>query len=385
MAIAALAHCSKTTEIIVVVDTDLAVGAEVDEITVTVEDGAGFVEKRSARVGPGATALPLTLGVTAGDDPNRTVTVKAVGRLRGADVTAASIRTTFVEGESKLAHVSLCRSCGASCATVDATGSSLPAWNGSTPRGPLCAAGPVDASADAGDGSTGVDSGNAGDSGEAGALDLLAFWDFEDDGGSEVFDKSGNGRHAVVGGNGVSRGLGRDGGGLVFVRLDGGEDGTFSCQDHVASLIENEGTLSFWWRNDDDTPPELARSAAIFDNQNSTRDHFFVYRWKEDQPTQFTLAFQLDSGVVGNDDFVNGDGGTKFPMPLNAWTRVVITWSVLAATLTVAQGDAQALEFYKAWTPRDPRCVFGIHTRGALDDVRFYGRVLSAAEIATIP
>lgn len=389
-------HCSATTELVVVVDTDLDTGAEVDEIDVTVSDGVGFETHRSARIGPSGTALPLTLGVTAGDDPARVVTVRAVARLRGVDVASAGLRTGFVEGERKLAHVSICRSCGAACATRDVTSTSLPAWSGAAPSAPVCTApgdgdsGPRD---DAGGGGI-VDGGDAGRDGDADAAvdpTLFAYYDFEETTG-QVLDRSGRGHHADITGVGAERAPGKVGQGLAFRRLDGGtENGQLDCDDHSdAGMFPSSGTLSFWWRDDDTAAAStLGSSVTVFSNQTSAQDHFFVSRFANDDPQEMTLGFQFKTLDASTDDYANTTGANvpppKFFVPKGVWTRIVITWGPNGGSRTIGTGLTTGFSFYRAWSPANQRCFFGRHAHGALDEVRFFTRELTPQEISAIP
>lgn len=399
-AIAGIAHCSAVTELIVVVDTDLAAGSEVDEIDVTVEDGAGFETHRSARIGgAGGTQLPLSLGVTAGDDPNRKVTVRAVARSRGTDVASATLRTGFVEGESKLAHVSICRSCGASCAAVDVAGASLPAWSGSAPSAAVCGgpnagdSGPNDRDDGAvSDGGDAGDGGTTGDADAAGDPSLFAYYDFEETSG-QVIDRTGRGHHAdITGIGGAARGPGKIGQGIVFTRFaDGGENGQLDCDDHSdAGMFPSSGTLSFWWRDDDTAAAgALGSSVTVFSNQTSAQDHFFVSRFAGDDAQELTLGFQFKTLDASTDDYANTTGANvpppKFVVPKSVWTRIVVTWGPNGGSRTIGTGLTTGFSFYRAWSPANQRCFFGRHAHGALDEVRFYTRELTPQEIGTIP
>lgn len=224
-----------------------------------------------------------------------------------------------------------------------------------------------------------------GDATPGAAAELLVYWKFDEASGAQVLDESNHGRHATIVGA-VQREQGRYGGGLTFTRGDAGDGtGELDCQDLAATLVRPTGTLLFWWRDDDDTPAPLARSAGVFDNQSSLRDHFFVTRFKNAPAHSFTLGFQFaapDAAAI--DDLANGTGGTVFSLKKGEWTRIVVSWT--AAGATVRSGTAvETFTFYRAWAPTAPGCFFGRHARGALDEVRFYDRPLSTDEITALP
>jgi hypothetical protein len=395
-AIGGIAHCSAVTELVVVVDTDLAAGTEVDEIDVTVDDGAGFTAKRTARVG-GSDALPLSLGVTAGDDANKPVTVRAVARLRGVEVASAGLRTNLVEGESKLAHVSICRSCGTTCATVEAAGATLPAWSGSAPSAAVCSGvndgdgGGLDSGRDASIDAP-VDALDADSATDGGVPLVLAYWDFDEEaGGPVVFDRSGNQRDIGFTGSTVKRAPGKIGNGLQFSRTDAGTGtGSLSCEAWKAELFGASGALSFWWRDEDPAPAStIPSSVGVFSTQSSGRDHFFVSRFRQDPPQRFTLGFQFkDLDATAVDDYANDDGGgpTKLDVVQSTWTRILVTWTPNGATLRNGKDALPiALPFKRPWTATDQSCFFGSNAVGVLDEVRVFSRPLNDAEIAALP
>jgi hypothetical protein len=133
----ASASCSDVTELVVVVDSDLRAGAEIDTVDVQVDGPAGFeAEPRRAAV-TGASSLPVTLGIAAGSDPTAAVTVTAVATLGGKEVARTVGRGRMTAGTRRLLHVSLCRSCGLSC-TFDVGDEPLPAWSGGPPDHHAC-------------------------------------------------------------------------------------------------------------------------------------------------------------------------------------------------------------------------------------------------------
>ena len=111
---ALIAGCSSSTQLVVVVDSDLAVPGEIDEVRVTVAGPSGSTTETSQAL-DGA-PLPLTLGVSPSGEALGPVVIVAEGRLDGALVVSRTARTTLVRGESRLLYLFLARSClGVSC------------------------------------------------------------------------------------------------------------------------------------------------------------------------------------------------------------------------------------------------------------------------------
>jgi formylglycine-generating enzyme required for sulfatase activity len=142
VALAALGavQCSDLTELVVVVDTDLVAGMEIDRIDVRIE-AAGFASDKGSDVTlPGS--LPLTIDVSPGSNASADVTIIAVAKLKGVEVTRTTARAKMTPGAQRLLHVSLCRSCvGPACSTD--RGDRLPAWSGALPTTNQCPVGPT--------------------------------------------------------------------------------------------------------------------------------------------------------------------------------------------------------------------------------------------------
>ena len=371
----ALARCSSVTELIIVIDSDLAPGADIDDIEISVDNGNGFVDtKRRAVLAAGD--LPITLGVRAGSRPNAAVAVQATARRAGQLVTTAALRTSMVEGESKLVQVSLCRSCGAACEPREVPGATLPAWTGSSPSAPSCSGPGVDPT----DGGLDAEPIDAPIDAPYVSPPLLAYWDFEEGSGTTVFDRSGANRNATItaADPAIVRGEGKYDRGVVFARRSGER---LDCPDVMSSLI-NDGALSFWMRDDDDDPAPLASSASYFSNQNSTRSHLFVWREKTASPQSLEVAFQLaDDGGAGV-----YAGKVPFDVTKSVWTRVVVSWSQTGARVLVGtSGTPATVTFPGKWAPNEQSCYFGSSAKVAFDDIKFFARTLTDAEMAAIP
>jgi hypothetical protein len=110
-----LSGCSQDdplTQLVVVVDSDLRVPADLDSVTVTVQaPSGGTFEETAALGGAGGLALPVTLGLRHEGGALGPVHVLARGRSEGRLVVAQSARTSFIEGESLLLRLVLSRRC----------------------------------------------------------------------------------------------------------------------------------------------------------------------------------------------------------------------------------------------------------------------------------
>jgi alpha-tubulin suppressor-like RCC1 family protein len=148
----ALSGCHQTTEIVLVVDTNLT-SYDIDQIDISVTGS----QTRTININldaPATPPFPWTLGLEPGGETGH-VAVSVVASSLGNLVVQQSADTTFVEGEEKMLRLLLLDSCvGVSCASGTDTqtcsvgtcasdaiaGSSLPAWSGSAPSRPAPAA-----------------------------------------------------------------------------------------------------------------------------------------------------------------------------------------------------------------------------------------------------
>ncbi|MBX3231620.1 MAG: SUMF1/EgtB/PvdO family nonheme iron enzyme [Labilithrix sp.] len=143
-AVVAATDCSELTQVVIVVDTDLA-PSDVDRVDVTVTGPNGNAGDRSAE----AASLPLSFSVQAGSNPSADLTIVAVAKRGGADVLRRTAVVRMTDGKSTLVHLSLCRACGATCADVTTTTD----FTGTVPSAPSCSgAEERDGGGDAGDG-----------------------------------------------------------------------------------------------------------------------------------------------------------------------------------------------------------------------------------------
>jgi hypothetical protein len=120
------------TEIVVVIDSDLAVPSALDEISIQVEGASGI--PKSARVtltGAGSALLPVTLGLRPSSPGSSPVTIRATGLLVGTRKVFAEVRTSFIEGRRLVVRIVLSSAClGVVCAsgeTCSPAGACVPA------------------------------------------------------------------------------------------------------------------------------------------------------------------------------------------------------------------------------------------------------------------
>lgn len=131
------------TELVVVVDSDLGIPAEMDAVRVRVTRPDRTMADQTQPL-TGASDLPLTLGIVADGASLGPIDVVAEGVLRGTVVVSRSARTTLVRGETRVLTLYLVRSCigttcpaGQSCtehgcAPLEVV--TLPPWTGTPPR-----------------------------------------------------------------------------------------------------------------------------------------------------------------------------------------------------------------------------------------------------------
>ncbi len=132
-----------STELIVVVDTDIAVPSQMNttQIIVTRPDGTMAVERESVT---SSSMFPLTLTVVADHDSLGPLTVVATGSLGTTEVVSRQAQVTLVRDEAHVLTLHLVRSCigttcpsgqtctESGCQSVEVT--NPPIWTGMPPR-----------------------------------------------------------------------------------------------------------------------------------------------------------------------------------------------------------------------------------------------------------
>lgn len=163
LALTLAAACSQSadpvTELVVVVDSDLAVPAELDEISVRATGPDGTAQMASARLGVGMTPLPRALVLNHEAGLLGPLQVRVEGKRGGGSVVTRDAQASFVVGKSLVLPLHLVAACRArrctgdqtcteyGCAERDLDSDALDEWSGEKPRlGPVDAGPPEDAS-----------------------------------------------------------------------------------------------------------------------------------------------------------------------------------------------------------------------------------------------
>ena len=140
--------CTSPTEIVLVIDTDLAVPVDIDHVDILAR-GSQMQSTVGVDVGTtGSPSFPLTLGLTTADAAGP-VSVTVVGSLQGNAVVQQDADTAFVSGSKRMLRMLLLSSCigtscpmgdtcaSSGCSATSTPGSSLPAWTGGLPARPV--------------------------------------------------------------------------------------------------------------------------------------------------------------------------------------------------------------------------------------------------------
>ena len=105
------------TEIIVAVDTDLDVPAELDGIRIEMTGPGGEIRQAMGPL-PDATALPATVGMVYRDGPLGPVQVEVRGKYMGTDPIQRNAVVDFIRDQTVVLHIVLAREClGIGCST----------------------------------------------------------------------------------------------------------------------------------------------------------------------------------------------------------------------------------------------------------------------------
>jgi DUF1680 family protein len=204
---------------------------------------------------------------------------------------------------------------------------------------------------------------------------FAAWHTFDEGSGNAVLDATGNGAEAALVG-GVSRVAGRSGGAVSL----NGTDGHVRLADDVLAGAQ-AWSFAAWVRLDG-TPATWSRIVDI--GSGATANLFLTPRADSGR-----LRFAITSAGGGAEQRIEAD-----PLPTNAWTHVALSAGQGAVTLYVngaqvgRNGNVTVVPAHFANHLRS--CYLGRsqypdpYLRGALDDVRIYGRTLTAAEVADL-
>ncbi len=169
----AVVGCAERTQIVVEVDSDLAVPGELDGIEVIVTGSQSMSASGSLLDRP----LPRTVGLVPAGDSLGPIEIRAVGTLRGVPVVERVATTSFLQGRTLLLRMFLSRACrgvtcGAGetcdegrCVSSEVDPEMLPEWTDADAGGQRRDSGPdrtdggADAGTDAGPRDSGTDAG----------------------------------------------------------------------------------------------------------------------------------------------------------------------------------------------------------------------------------
>jgi hypothetical protein len=123
LALVAMVGCRSrpAAELVVVVDSDLDVPAELDGVRVSV-NGRVVGERTLANT----LELPATLTLIPKGDPAEALLITAEGTLGGRVVARQEVHTGFVPGSARQLAIFLAEQCGTSCAPIEVDASALP-------------------------------------------------------------------------------------------------------------------------------------------------------------------------------------------------------------------------------------------------------------------
>ncbi|MFK7991840.1 MAG: putative metal-binding motif-containing protein [Sandaracinaceae bacterium] len=136
---------SPVTQLVVAVDTPMAIPGELDAIEIVVAGPSGIQTSSTEDLtAADAPTLPLTLGVTPATEALGPLNIIAIGRRSGIEVVRTAARVTLTEGETRLLTLTLVLGCaGRPCDAGETCGpggctplerGALPAFTGEVPR-----------------------------------------------------------------------------------------------------------------------------------------------------------------------------------------------------------------------------------------------------------
>lgn len=132
------------TEVVVVVDTDLALGEELDALRIEVTGPGELAQSASAELEAGS-ALPQTLGLVHERGARGPIRVLALGMLDGQEVLRREAELSFIEDKTLTLPMHLVRACVAhacgeaqtcsehGCISSEVDATRLSEWHGSPP------------------------------------------------------------------------------------------------------------------------------------------------------------------------------------------------------------------------------------------------------------
>jgi hypothetical protein len=207
-------------------------------------------------------------------------------------------------------------------------------------------------------------------------LPLLAHYEFNEASGNSAADASGGGKTAAVAGA------------AAFVPGKVGNAVDFNAAGQYVSLpagllsTTREFTVATWVRLD-----TIGTWSRLFDfGTGTTINMFFTPR-----SDAGTARFAITTGGSAKQERINAPA----PLPVGAWTHVAVTISGGTGILYINRAEvartsgmmltpASLGNTTQNWIGRS-QYTADPYLDGKVDDLRFYSRALSAAELATLP
>ena len=202
----------------------------------------------------------------------------------------------------------------------------------------------------------------------------------------------------------VSAAAGRHGSAIVFSRYTDGILFYRAADNLVYRKEDWSGTMSFWLRLDPDADLESGQWCdPIQITSRSWDDGALFVDFTRQAPRSFRLAAFADRGVwnpSGQDWQEMPDGAMPMitvddpPFDAERWTHVALAWSRFngppgAAVLTAYLDGQLAGELRDrpqsiSWTGEEVLVQIGLQMVGAMDDLAFFDRELSAEEVRVL-
>jgi hypothetical protein len=376
-------QCSRLTEILVVVDSDLG-SDRIDLIAIDIQGPSGGPIHREAALA--TISLPITLDVTPGSDDSAEITVTATASKAGVKVVASTVRASFVEGKSLELPVTLCAGCiGVTCAAGERceSGRCVAESLGALPSlGDVSRLTCAPTSADGGEGGPDgdADASNVADAFDAFKPDVAAlgcgvagnalegYWQMDEDGGTVVSDCSGKGVIGTLNGT-FQRIAGRIGAGALHFDGNGYID--------LGNTLALSGPISIaaWVKVD-----SFASNGRVLSKSGAVPDRGFDLTLESKGTAHFQIALDGTNEV-----------GAEDAAPSGVWTHIAGVFvpgtevrlfvdGKRAATVTTTATSS----VYSQPAQIARRADDAGRLTGAVDDVRIYSRVLTDAEIADL-
>lgn len=142
-----LTGCGKSaaTAIVVIVDTDMAVPAELDGLTIVASGPTGMMANLAQPLAADSPTAPYVFTIAPVNNDASAVDLTVTGTLAGGTVVTRQVRTTFIKGKTLQLFIFLRALCGTrscpgqtcgndgSCASIDMDPTALPEFSGQVP------------------------------------------------------------------------------------------------------------------------------------------------------------------------------------------------------------------------------------------------------------